>query len=98
MRPTDRIRASLGQTEVAHFSCLNEGLYRSGNILHGYVRINTVLVEEVDPIGTQALERLVDDLYIEAWAIGFGLIEEGDASVIGGADYLDGLILFCRGA
>ena len=47
---------------MAHFSCLNEGLYRSGNILHGYVRINTVLVEEVDPIGTQALERLVGDL------------------------------------
>jgi hypothetical protein len=23
MRLTDRIRASLGQTEVAHFSCLN---------------------------------------------------------------------------
>src|ERR1700722_7268401 len=62
MRLTDRIRASLGQTEVAHFSCLNEGLYRSGNILHGYVRINTVLVEEVDPIGTQALERVVGDL------------------------------------
>src|SRR5260370_8260860 len=62
MRLTDRIRASLGQTEVAHFSCLNEGLYRSGNILYGYVRVNTVLVEEVDPIGTQALERLVADL------------------------------------
>src|ERR1700726_3534127 len=128
MRLTDRIRASLGQTEVAHFSCLNEGLYRSGNILHGNVRINTVLVEEVDPIGTQALERLVGDLadalraavrpfgrnavpeakfrcddhlvahrlkrlahdlFIEAWAIGFGRIEEGDASVIGGADEFD---------
>jgi hypothetical protein len=35
------------------------------------------------------LKRLAHDFFIEAWAIGFGRIEEGDASVIGGTDEFD---------
>ena len=41
---------------------LDQLLDRAGDILDRHVRIDAVLVEQVDAIGLQALERCLDDL------------------------------------
>src|ERR1700712_1975665 len=47
---------------MLHLACLDEVLYGTGSFLNGSVGINTVLIEEVDGVGLQALERPFHDL------------------------------------
>ncbi|MDZ3835993.1 MAG: hypothetical protein U0S49_01295 [Rhodospirillales bacterium] len=47
---------------MADLAGLDQLLHRAGDVFHRHVRINAVLVEEVDAVGAQALQRLVGDL------------------------------------
>jgi hypothetical protein len=58
----DRLCAGLRQPEVLHFAFLDQLLDRSGHVLDRHVWIDAMLIEEVDPIGLQSLQRRLGDL------------------------------------
>jgi hypothetical protein len=57
VRTTDRLRARLGQAEVLHLPRADELFDRTRNVLYGNVRIDPVLVEEIDGVDAQSPER-----------------------------------------
>ena len=52
--------ARLGQAEIAHFAFLDEFADRAGDIFHGHRTIDPMLVQKIDVIGLQPLERPFD--------------------------------------
>src|ERR1700722_1468917 len=56
MGAADRSGSRLGQAEVLHLTLVDEVLQGARNILNRHVRIDTVLVEEIDHVGPQSLE------------------------------------------
>ncbi len=44
----DGLRTGLGKAEVLHLAGLNQLLHRAGYVFDGHVRVNAVLVEQVD--------------------------------------------------
>ncbi len=56
MGPADRCRTCLGQAEVLHLTGSDELLDGPGDVLDWDVRIDAVLVEEIDPIRAQTGE------------------------------------------
>ena len=52
----DRLHARLGQAEVADLALVDEFLDGAGDLLDRNVRVDPVLVEQVDHVGTQPLE------------------------------------------
>ena len=46
---------------------LNQLLYRTCNILYGDVQVNTMLVEQIDRIDLQSLQRPLCDLFDVFW-------------------------------
>jgi hypothetical protein len=52
----DGLRACLGEAEVPDIALGDQLLHRPGDVFDGDVGIDTVLVVEVDVIGSQALE------------------------------------------
>ncbi len=44
-------------------------LHRAGDVFDGYVRIDAVLVEQIDTVGLQALERGLGDLPDVLWPV-----------------------------
>ena len=46
-----------GKTEVLNLTLLNQILHRSGHVFDRHVRINAVLIEQIDRIGLESLER-----------------------------------------
>ena len=56
------LRARLRQAEMPDLAVGDQLLYCPGDVLDGHVRVDAVLVKQVDPIGLQALERSVDYL------------------------------------
>ena len=59
---TDGLYACLRESEVLHFALLNQLLHRSRGVFDRHVRIDSVLVEQVDDIGLETLERGLGDL------------------------------------
>src|SRR5271165_6841361 len=57
VRPTDRLGAGLRKAEVLDLAFSNEALHRAGDVLDRDIRIDAMLIEEIDPIGLEALER-----------------------------------------
>ena len=57
MRTADRLRGCFRETKVLHLAFLNQFLHRSGHVLDGHIQVNTVLIEEIDGIDLQPLER-----------------------------------------
>ena len=57
VRAADRLRAGLGQAEVLDLARLDQVLDRAGDVFDRHIRIDAVLVEQVDDVGPQALER-----------------------------------------
>ncbi len=55
-------RAGLRQPEVLHLAGLNEVLDRARDILDGHLRIHTVLIQEIDRLHAEPLERTVHGL------------------------------------
>ena len=60
MRSPNCLRTRLGQTEVQNLPLCDELFDRAGYILDGDFRIDAVLVIEVDAIGAEAHERLLN--------------------------------------
>ena len=57
MRPPNRLRARLRQSEVLHLSRLNQLLHRAGYILNRHLRVHAMLIEQIDYIRLQPLQR-----------------------------------------
>ena len=60
MRTTDRPHTRLGEAEVPHLALLDQILHRAGNVLDRDIRVHAVLVEQVDPVGAESAQRVVD--------------------------------------
>src|SRR2546422_5283799 len=58
---TYRLHTRLGKTEVPDLACLDQIFHRSRHVLDGYVGINAVLIEQVDPVGLESFERGLSD-------------------------------------
>src|SRR5216683_7574309 len=67
MRATDCTDARLGKPEVLHLAFPDEVLHCSRHVLDRHLRIDTVLIEEVDGIDLQSLERALGDLLDVLW-------------------------------
>ncbi len=53
----DRLRACFRETEVLHLAFLNQILDRACNIFDGNVQVDTMLIEQIDGIDLQPLQR-----------------------------------------
>src|ERR1700677_2519835 len=62
MCPADGFLARLGEAKIAYFASLHQFSHRSRNILNRHIGINPVLIKEVDVVGLQAPQRLLDHL------------------------------------
>jgi hypothetical protein len=62
MRASDRARARLRQPEVAHLAGRDKLTDSASHLLDRDVRVDAVLIEEVDDIRAQPLQRRVRDL------------------------------------
>src|SRR5690349_11126546 len=57
MCTADSLRACLRKSEVLNFPLLNQVLHRSRYVFNGHLWINTVLVEQINGIQLESLER-----------------------------------------
>ena len=95
----DGVDTGLGQTEVSDLAGVDELLDGAGDLLDGDVRVDTVLVEQVDRVGAQATQRALDggaDVVGPAGDAGLvAVLVEGEAELGGDddlvADRLEGL-------
>ena len=62
MRATDRLHAGFRKPEVLDLALLNQVLHRSRDVFDRHVRIDTVLIEQVDRVDLEPLERGLGDL------------------------------------
>jgi hypothetical protein len=59
--------ACFRKAEVFHLPCRNQVLHRARHLLDGHVRINPVLIEQIDGFDLQPLERGLGDLLDVRW-------------------------------
>ncbi len=57
MSATDEIGRRFGQAKVFHFSFLNQVLHRAGYVFDGHIGVRAVLVEKINSLYPQSLER-----------------------------------------
>ena len=62
MGAADRLRSRFRKAEVLHLAFLDEFLHRSRHIFDRHVGIDAVLIEEIDGIDPEPLERGLSDL------------------------------------
>ena len=60
MRPAQRLQAHFGQAPMQDLALRHQVLDRAGDVLDRDLRVDAVLVEQVDAVGAQALEHAVD--------------------------------------
>ncbi len=53
----DRLRAGLGQAEMLDLALLDQVLDRAGHVLDRHVGIDAVLIEQIDAVGPEPLQR-----------------------------------------
>ena len=58
----DGLHARFGKSEVLHLALLDQVLHGSGHVFDRHVRVDAVLIEQVDDVGLEPLERGLDDL------------------------------------
>src|ERR1700692_3412203 len=58
MRATDLLDARFGKAEVLNLALLNQILHRSRHVFDWHVRVNPMLIEQVDDITLEPLERV----------------------------------------
>jgi hypothetical protein len=61
VRPADRLRSCFAQTEVDHLALCDPVANGACDVFDRHRRIDTMLVEEIDPVGLHADERLLRD-------------------------------------
>lgn len=59
---TDGLRTRFGEAEVLDLTVLDEVLHRSRDVFNGHPRIDPVLVEKVDFVDLETLQRGVQTL------------------------------------
>src|SRR6266567_6212359 len=59
MCATNRPHACLRQAEVLHLALLNQVFHSTSHVLNRHVRINAMLIEKVDHVGSEALQRSI---------------------------------------
>jgi len=59
MCATDRLCPCFRKTEVFHLACLHQVLHRSGHLLYWYIRINTVLIKQINDIRPEPPQRFL---------------------------------------
>ena len=62
VRAANRLRAGFGQPEVPDLAFLNQVLHGSRDVLDWHVRVHAVLIEQVDGLDPEPLERGLGDL------------------------------------
>ncbi|MCW2891003.1 MAG: hypothetical protein JWO75_492 [Actinomycetia bacterium] len=62
VRAPDRLLTRLAQPEVPHLSRVDELLHRAGDVFDGHRRVRAVLVQQVDVVGAEEAEGVLDDL------------------------------------
>src|SRR5512145_1920396 len=67
MCATDRSCASFRKTKVLHFAFLNEVLDRACHVFDRYIRVNTVLVEQIDGLRPESLQGCLGNLSDMLW-------------------------------
>jgi hypothetical protein len=60
MGPAQRAQTHLGQAPVQNLALLHQVLDSASDVLDGNLRVNPVLVEEIDPVGPEPSERTFD--------------------------------------
>jgi hypothetical protein len=60
VRPADRPHAGLGEPEVPNLALLDQVLDSARHVLDRDVRVHPVLVEQVEAVGPEPLQRLLD--------------------------------------
>ena len=53
VRAPNRLHSGFRKAEVLNLALLNQVLHRSRDVLDGHVRVNTVLIEQIDNIGPE---------------------------------------------
>jgi hypothetical protein len=66
MSATNRLRSCLGKAEVPDLALPDQLLHCSGHVLYRHVRVNTVLVEQIDYIDPEPPEQGLGHLIIRA--------------------------------
>src|SRR3954454_6614238 len=80
VRPADRLGAGLGQSDMAHLAFGDQLAQRADRLFDGRVRVDAVLVVEVDVVGAEPLERAFDrGLHI----VGAAVDDAGTAARVG---------------
>jgi hypothetical protein len=71
VRATNGLCVRFRQAEVLDLALLNQDLHRSCHIFDWHLGVNAVLIEEIDDVGLEPFERLLDMLRptIEAWEV-----------------------------
>jgi hypothetical protein len=62
MGATERLRARLGKAEMLDLACRDEVFHRACHIFDRYIRVNAMLVIQIDNVGFQALQRRLSNL------------------------------------
>src|SRR4029077_17501600 len=60
---TNRLHSWLGKAEVLHLAFLNQFLHRSRHVFDWHVGVDPVLIEQIDHIGSESLERSVSNFF-----------------------------------
>ena len=63
MRAANRLHAGFRQAEVLDLAFLNQVLHCSGDVFDRHVRVDTMLIEQIDRIDLEPLERSLGDFF-----------------------------------
>src|SRR5256885_9853814 len=67
MGAADRLHSCFRKAEVLHLALLNQVLHRSSGVFDRNIRIHAMLVEQINDIGPQSLERGLGDFPDVLW-------------------------------
>ena len=63
----DRLYPCFRESEVLHFALLNQLFHRSRNVFDRHIGVNAVLIEQIDDIGLESLERALGGFLDVLW-------------------------------
>src|SRR5262245_11116233 len=64
---TNRLRSCFREAEVFHLAFLNQFLHGSRHVFNRHVRVNTVLIEQINGLDLESLETAFGDLLDVLW-------------------------------
>src|SRR5262245_13482103 len=67
VRATNRLRSRFRKTEMLNLTFLNQRLHCSRHIFNWHVRINTVLIKQIDDLDPESLETAFSDMLDVLW-------------------------------